>query len=67
MDIILNNRPESLDIDQITLHELIEKKNFTFKLLVTKINGKLVKKENRAETPIHEGDDIAVIHLISGG
>ena len=67
MNIILNNRSETLDIDQITLQELIEKKNFTFKLLVTKINGKLVKKENRAETPIHEGDDVAVIHLISGG
>lgn len=67
MNIILNNRPESLDVDQITMQELIEKKNFTFKLLVTKINGNLVKKENRAETTIHEGDDVAVIHLISGG
>ena len=67
MNIILNNRPEILDIEQLTIQELIEKKNFTFKLLVTKINGKLVKKENRAETSIHEGDDVAVIHLISGG
>ncbi len=67
MNIILNNRPETLDTDQLTLQELIEKKNFTFKLLVTKINGKLIKKENRAETSIHEGDDVAVIHLISGG
>lgn len=67
MNITLNNRPESLDIDQITLQELIDRKNFTFKLLVTKINGKLIKKENRAETPINEGDDVAVIHLISGG
>ncbi len=67
MNIILNNRPETLDIEQLTIQELIEKKNFTFKLLVTKINGKLVKKENRTKTPIHEGDDVAVIHLISGG
>ena len=67
MNIILNNRSETLDVEQLTLQELIEKKNFTFKLLVTKINGKLVKKETRAETAIHEGDDVAVIHLISGG
>lgn len=67
MDIILNNRPESLDVDQLTVQELIEKKNFTFKLLVTKINGKLVKKENRSEIAIQDGDDVAVIHLISGG
>ncbi len=67
MNIILNNRPETLDVEQLTIQELIEKKNFTFKLLVTKINGNLVKKENRSKTPIHEGDDVAVIHLISGG
>ncbi len=67
MDIILNNRPESLDVEQLTVQELIEKKNFTFKLLVTKINGKLVKKENRSEVSIQDGDDVAVIHLISGG
>lgn len=67
MDIILNNRPESLDVEQLTVQELIERKNFTFKLLVTKINGNLVKKENRTEVSIHDGDDVAVIHLISGG
>ena len=67
MNIILNNRPETLDADQLTLQELIEKKKFTFKLLVTKINGQLVKKENRTEISINEGDDVAVIHLISGG
>ena len=50
-----------------SVRELIEKKNFTFKLLVTKINGKLVKKENRSEVSIQDGDDVAVIHLISGG
>ena len=66
MKIILNNRPETLDVDQLTLQELIEKKNFTFKFLVTKINKKLVKKENRAETLVHEGDDVAVIHMITG-
>lgn len=67
MKITLNNRPESLDINQLTLQELIEKKKFTFKFLVTKINGKLIKKENRAVASIHEGDDVAVIHLITGG
>jgi len=67
MKIILNNRPETIDVSQLTLQELIEKKTFTFKLLVTKINGKLIKKEMRDKTPIHEGDDVAIIHMITGG
>jgi sulfur carrier protein len=67
MKITLNNRPETLEEEKLTLQELIEKKNFTFKLLVTKINGKLIKKESRDKTMVQEGDEVAVIHLISGG
>lgn len=67
MNITLNNRPEELSREELTIQELIEVKNFTFKLLVTKINGKLVKKEDRPITPVHDGDTVDVIHLISGG
>lgn len=67
MTITLNNRPENLDHSSLTVSELLKVKNFTFKLLVVKINGKLVKKEDYSRTPIRDGDDVAVIHLISGG
>jgi len=67
MKITLNNTPEEIDIDKITMGELIKYKNFTFKLLITKINGKLVNKEDRDKTYIIEGDDVIVLHLISGG
>lgn len=67
MKITLNNRPETIDSDQLTLQELIDKKNFTFRFLVTKINGRLIKKEDRSSTSINDGDDVAIIHLISGG
>lgn len=67
MDILLNNRKETIDRDSLTLEELIRLKNFTFKLLVTKVNGKLVKKEARPGTTIKEGDDVQVLHMISGG
>lgn len=67
MKITLNNRPEIFDGDSMTFEELIRRKNFTFKLLVTKLNGELVRKENRATTKIKDGDDVLVLHLISGG
>lgn len=67
MDIILNNRPESFDEQRLTFEELIKKKNFTFKMLVTKLNGKLVRKEHRDTTQIKDGDNVTVLHLISGG
>jgi len=41
--------------------------NYTFKMLVIKLNGELVKKEDYDSTPIPENADLKVIHLISGG
>ncbi|MBC8486220.1 MAG: sulfur carrier protein ThiS [Bacteroidetes bacterium] len=67
MKITLNNRKETIDADILTVQELIEKKNFTFRLLVTKVNGKLVKRDERDNVKIKDGDNVAVIHLISGG
>jgi sulfur carrier protein len=68
MEITLNNRIEVLeDTAQMTVQQLIEKKNFTFKFLVTKINGKLVKRDERDNAIVRDGDDVAIIHLISGG
>jgi len=67
MNITLNNREEELDASQLSVRELLKVKNFTFKLLVIKINGNLVKKDEYDSAIIHEGDKVDVIHLISGG
>jgi thiamine biosynthesis protein ThiS len=67
MEITLNNRKETLDQDVVTVNELIRIKNFTFKLLVTKVNGNLVKKEQRDEVVVRDGDDVTILHMISGG
>ena len=67
MNIIINNRPEAIDANKMTISELLKLKNFTFKMLVIKVNGKLVKKENYDHFQITDGDDVSVLHLISGG
>jgi len=67
MKITLNNRPEEIKSDELSVQELITVKNFTFKFLVTKINGQLVKKNERENAKIKEGDKVDIIHLISGG
>ena len=67
MKITLNNRPETFVENSLTFEELMKIKNYTFKLLVTKLNGKLVKKEERGKVKIHDGDDVMVLHLVSGG
>ncbi|MCB9001792.1 MAG: sulfur carrier protein ThiS [Bacteroidales bacterium] len=69
MEIVLNNTPEYLNTNKasITVSELLSIKNFSFKLLVVKINGTLVKKDNYGVATIKSGDKVQVIHLISGG
>ncbi|HEY6952427.1 MAG TPA: sulfur carrier protein ThiS [Bacteroidota bacterium] len=69
MKIVLNNKEEVLATAKpaLTIAELLVMKNFSFKSLVIKINGQLVKRENRESAEFKEGDNVEVIHLISGG
>ncbi len=67
MRIILNNREEEFEKQEMTISELLAEKNYTFRMLVIKVNNNLVKKEDYNSTVITEGDNVSVIHLISGG
>jgi sulfur carrier protein len=67
MQIILNNRVEKFEKSSMTIRELLDEKNFTFKMLVIKINNKLVRKEEYDTATFSDGDNVSVIHLISGG
>ncbi len=67
MKITLNNLPETIDKETVSVAELLEYKRFTFRMLVVKINGKPIKKEEYSTTYINDGDNVQVIHLISGG
>ncbi|MEI7723962.1 MAG: sulfur carrier protein ThiS [Bacteroidota bacterium] len=67
MRITLNNNPEEFAGEVLTVNELLKAKNFTFKMLVIKINSTLIRKTDYETALIHEGDEVHVLHLISGG
>ncbi len=68
MKITLNNQTEEIKgYDRITIQELLDIKKFTFKSLIVKVNGIVIKKEDYDKTVIYDGDDVAVIHLLAGG
>lgn len=67
MKISLNTREEEIPYDIITMEELIEYKNFTFKILITKINDKLIKKDVRYISIVKDGDKVLILHQIAGG
>ena len=67
MRVILNNRNEDFDFQELTILRIIELKKYTFPRLVTKLNGTLIKKPEYAATIVKDGDILEIIHLISGG
>ena len=67
MKINLNNRPEAFDANELSISEIMQYKSFQFKLLVVKLNGVLIDKNDYGSTLVREGDDLMIIHLVSGG
>lgn len=67
MNIFLNNREEKFVQETLSVSEMLLLKKFSFKMRIIKINGVLVSKENYDTTFIHEGDDVQMIYLMSGG
>ena len=65
-EIKLNNRPFPWE-EGLTIDDIIKKNNFTFKMLVVKVNGELIKKDKYNDTSVPEGADVKILHLISGG
>ncbi len=68
MNIILNNRDTEIeDKETISIKDLFEIKKFVFPHIIVKVNGKLVRKGQYADTILKNGDKIDAIHLIGGG
>ncbi|MBN2400568.1 sulfur carrier protein ThiS [candidate division KSB1 bacterium] len=67
MKISLNNKEESMAGESISVRELLTLMKFTFPLIIVKINGRLIKKEDYERIFIGDGDRVEAIHLMSGG
>lgn len=67
MKIVLNNREEQFDAQTLTVAQIMEIKSFTFRMLVVRLNDTLVKKEDYSTESVKDGDDLKIIHLVSGG
>ncbi|MFC2169384.1 sulfur carrier protein ThiS [Acidobacteriota bacterium] len=53
--------------ENMTVDRILKIMNYTFRMIVVKVNGELVRKEEYKTRIIPEDADVQVIHLISGG
>lgn len=67
MKIILNNNEEVFDVDKLTVENMLKLRKFTFRMRIVKINGQLIPHDRYESTIIHEGDNVQMIYLMSGG
>jgi len=67
MKILLNNREEEFMNETLSVTEMLIQKKFSYRMRVVKINGSLVLKEKYDTTIIHDGDNVQMLYLMSGG
>ena len=51
----------------MTIHTVLKKMNYTFRMLVVSVNGVLVKKEQYGSFQVPDGAEVKVLHMIAGG
>jgi sulfur carrier protein len=67
MKICLNHKEVSMAGESLSVSELLAMMKFTFPLIIVKINGQLIKKEDYGRVFIGDNDNVEAIHLMSGG
>jgi thiamine biosynthesis protein ThiS len=67
MKILLNNREEEFDTEVMSVSDMLKLKKFSFRMRIIKVNGELIPREKYDSTKIHNGDNIQMLYLMSGG
>lgn len=67
MNVTVNGRAVGVEAVDLTVRELLETMKYSFPLIVVKVNGQLVRKEEHAEFRVRDGDAVEAIHLMGGG
>jgi len=64
--ITVNTQPVPWE-ENMTIERILKVMHYTFRMLVVKVDGRLIKKNEYAATVVPQGAVVEVIHLISGG
>jgi thiamine biosynthesis protein ThiS len=59
---------ETIDWEEnMTIDRILKIMNYSFRMIVAKVNGELISKENYKTKIIPENAEVQIIHLIAGG
>jgi len=66
MAVTVNGEPHPWR-EGLTVAELMKEKRFSFPLKTVFVNGRRVPKVEQASLVLADGDQVAVVHMMSGG
>jgi thiamine biosynthesis protein ThiS len=67
MKITVNAENETWAEDSLSLREILERKRWSFPLIIARLNGQLVPREGYESCRVKDGDALELYHLVSGG
>jgi sulfur carrier protein len=65
--VICVNKEETEWEPGLTVQKILDRRKYTFPMIVVKVNDEIVHKEAYESYQVPDGADVRVIHLISGG
>ena len=54
-------------VENETVQALLDRMNYSFPLIIVKIDGTLIPKDEYSNSLIPDGSKVEMVHLISGG
>ena len=66
MTIEINGKEQAF-IENETVKQLLKRMNYTFPLVVVKINGIVVPRKDFSEVIVPDESTVTILHMISGG
>jgi thiamine biosynthesis protein ThiS len=51
----------------LTVQDVLDRRKYTFPMIIVKVDGEIVPKQEYSAHQIEDGAEVQVIHLISGG
>ena len=64
--ITVNTREQAYQAG-MTVRDLLDRNQYTFRHIIVRVNGEYVPEEQYDKAPVRDGDDVLVLHLMAGG
>lgn len=65
--ILLNHSPEEFPEDSLTIRQILDRKGWTFPLIIARVDGALVERRDWETAAVRDGAEVDLHHLVSGG